>query len=174
MDQMGYMSVDSLLGPIRVAWDERGIHVVQLRSDEDVFVSTLRRWLPPGILPVPGFYPDIADQIEAYFAGSLRQFVLPLHLGGTPFQMTVWEALQRIPYGETRSYQDVARDVGNPAAVRAVGGANANNPIPLVVPCHRVIRKNGALGGFSSGVDIKKWLLNFEAHMAHTDTEGPP
>jgi len=174
MDQMGYMSVDSPLGAVHVAWDERGIHMVEFRGDEDTFVTSLMRRLPPAIHPVRGYYPDIAEQIIAYFARSLTQFSLPLYLTGTPFQMAVWEAVQQIPYAETRSYEEVAREVGHPAAVRAVGAANARNSVPLIVPCHRVIRKDGGLGGFASGVDIKQWLLDFEARTLRTHKAGPP
>jgi len=99
-------------------------------------------------------------QIEKYFLGELRHFSLPLDKNlGSPFQKKVWSALQKIPYGETWSYLDVARFIGQEKSCRAVGMANNRNPFVIVVPCHRVINKNGELGGFGSGVDLKSWLL---------------
>lgn len=103
-----------------------------------------------------------AEQLEAYFAGRLDRFDLPVALSGTPFQGKVWQALRQIPYGETRTYQEIAAAVGNPAACRAVGMANHHNPLAIVVPCHRVIGKNGALTGYAGGLDRKRFLLDLE------------
>lgn len=102
------------------------------------------------------------EQLEAYFAGSLQRFDLPVTLSGTPFQVEVWQALRQIPYGETRTYAEIAAAVGNPAACRAVGMANRQNPLAIVVPCHRVIGKNGALTGYAGGLDRKWFLLELE------------
>ena len=101
-------------------------------------------------------------QIQEYFAGKRRIFSLPVDPAGTAFQKRVWQQLVRIPYGETRSYGDIAAGIGSPKAVRAVGGANHNNPIIIVIPCHRVIYKSGALGGFGCGLDVKQYLLDLE------------
>ena len=103
-----------------------------------------------------------AGQLTDYFAGKRRRFELPLAARGTPFQQSVWAALADIPYGELRSYRDIANSIGNPAAVRAVGSANGRNPLPIVVPCHRVIGSNGALTGFAGGLPVKKYLLQLE------------
>lgn len=105
---------------------------------------------------------ETARQLDAYFARVLREFDLPLILRGTPFQVRAWEALQQIPYGTTRSYAEQARAIGMPDAVRAVGAANGRNPIPIVVPCHRVIGSNGKLTGFGGGLPLKRWLLDLE------------
>ncbi len=101
-------------------------------------------------------------QLLEYFRGHRRQFDVPLDLRGTPFQMMVWQELKRIPFGETASYQDIAQSIGRPHAVRAVGAANGANPIPIVIPCHRVIGKNGHLTGYHGGMDIKIALLQLE------------
>lgn len=101
-------------------------------------------------------------QITEYFAGKRKMFELPIHGKGTAFQQRVWEELQKIPYGETRSYEDIAVAIGNPKAVRAVGQANHNNPLLLIVPCHRVIHKNGDITGFGCGTEVKKYLLDLE------------
>jgi methylated-DNA-[protein]-cysteine S-methyltransferase len=101
-------------------------------------------------------------QLAAYFAGTRRGFDLPLAPAGTPFQQAVWQALLAIPHGETRSYLDVARMLGQPTATRAVGAANGRNPIAIVMPCHRVIGANGGLTGFGGGLANKRWLLDHE------------
>ncbi|MEJ2633682.1 MAG: methylated-DNA--[protein]-cysteine S-methyltransferase [Calditrichia bacterium] len=101
-------------------------------------------------------------QLELYFNGYLREFDVPLDLEGTAFQLRVWEQLCRIPFGTAISYQQLAEAVDNPQAMRAVGNANGRNPVPILVPCHRVIQKDGSIGGYSGGIHIKKWLLNHE------------
>lgn len=118
--------------------------------------------------------PEMSDQIASpllkkteqelgeYFEGKRKSFDLPLRLHGTEFQKKVWEALRQIPYGETRSYQDIARIVGNPVACRAVGGANHRNPVLILVPCHRVIGSNGTLTGYGGGLEMKQYLLELE------------
>jgi len=101
-------------------------------------------------------------QLRAYFSGDLRRFDLPLDLAGTPFQQRVWEELRKIPYGETRSYLQLACNLGAPAAVRAVGAANGANPVPIIVPCHRVIGASGKLVGYGGGLPLKRRLLALE------------
>jgi len=106
---------------------------------------------------------ETEKQLAAYFNGQLKEFSLNLHLNGTPFQQKVWQALRRIPYGEKRSYAQIASQIGNPKAVRAVGMANSKNPIPIIVPCHRVIGANGTLTGYTGGLDKKTALLDIES-----------
>ncbi len=109
---------------------------------------------------------DCARQLEQYFAGELRQFDLPLEPGGTAFQRAVWRALADIPYGQVCSYRDIARRLDKPGAVRAVGAANGRNPLPLVVPCHRVIGSDGSLTGYAGGLAVKTKLLELEGALA--------
>lgn len=106
------------------------------------------------------------EEMDEYFRGKLRDFSVPLDIRGTYFQKKVWEALMAIPYGQTRSYGDVARAIGNPGASRAVGMANAKNPLPIIVPCHRVIRSDGSPGGYGGGIDLKLKLLDLEAKFS--------
>jgi methylated-DNA-[protein]-cysteine S-methyltransferase len=106
---------------------------------------------------------EASRQLDAYFAAELRSFDLPLNPRGTPFQLSVWKALRNIPYGQTRSYGQIADVVGAPKAVRAVGAANGQNPIPIVIPCHRVIGSNGKLTGFGGGLPLKRLLLDLES-----------
>jgi methylated-DNA-[protein]-cysteine S-methyltransferase len=105
----------------------------------------------------------VVEQLEAYFAGELRDFDLPMEMHGTDFQRGVWASLCEIPYGETISYGELARWVGNPKASRAVGLANGRNPVAIIVPCHRVIGADGSLTGYGGGLDRKVWLLEHEA-----------
>lgn len=122
----------------------------------------LRHWpdaeLDPGAAPLP----EVRRQLDEYLSGKRRAFDLPLDLAGTEFQRLCWEALQRIPFGETRTYGEMARSIGRPAAVRAVGRANHDNPIGVIVPCHRVIGADGTLTGYAGGLDMKRTLLELE------------
>jgi methylated-DNA-[protein]-cysteine S-methyltransferase len=101
-------------------------------------------------------------QLQEYFSGARTRFTVPLDIAGTPFQRQVWEALRSIPYGETRSYAEIADQIGSPRAVRAVGAANGRNPVSIVAPCHRVIGSGGQLTGFAGGLEVKARLLAFE------------
>lgn len=157
-----YDSVSSPIGKIWMASDRAGVRLLRFRLREEDFLKEMREswgWHPRAD---EGFNRGVSEEIKAYFRGEVIRFSSPLHPVGSPFDMKVWETLQKIPLGETRSYQEIAQQVGNPRGCRAIGGANRRNPIPLLIPCHRVIRKNGGLGGFSSGTVIKEWLLRFE------------
>ncbi|MFD4633363.1 methylated-DNA--[protein]-cysteine S-methyltransferase [Streptomyces sp. NPDC058284] len=116
-------------------------------------------------------FAEATDQLAAYFAGELTEFDVPLRLDGTPFQRTVWRALQGIPYGETRTYGELAELLGRPGASRAVGLANGKNPIGVIVPCHRVIGANGSLTGYGGGLDRKQRLLAFEGGATRTGAD---
>ena len=112
------------------------------------------------------------EEFQAYFLGHLRRFTLPIDLrDGTPFQRKVWQSLKTIPYGETRTYAEQAAVIGHPRSVRAVGAANRKNPIPILLPCHRVIGSDGKLRGFRGGIEIKAWLLALEGE-GNTSTTG--
>jgi methylated-DNA-[protein]-cysteine S-methyltransferase len=123
--------------------------------------------MPPGVEGrADGSHPllgEAARQLGEYFAGVRRAFDLPLDLRGTPFQLRVWNALLRIPYGETRTYGQLAAALGQPGAARAVGAANGANPVGIIVPCHRVVAAGGGLGGFGGGLDRKRFLLALES-----------
>lgn len=121
------------------------------------------RWWPQGeIIADDGRLQPIVEQLQAYFRGQLRTFSLSLDMQGTLFQRQVWAALQQVPFGETRVYAEIAASIGNPKAVRAVGRANGANPVPVVVPCHRIIGKSGKLVGYGGGLEIKQMLLQLE------------
>ncbi|WP_055618554.1 methylated-DNA--[protein]-cysteine S-methyltransferase [Streptomyces phaeochromogenes] len=113
-------------------------------------------------------FTETIDELRAYFAGELKEFSVQLHLDGTTFQRSVWEQLRKIPYGETRSYGELADALGNPNASRAVGLANGKNPLGIIVPCHRVVGANGSLTGYGGGLERKRQLLDFERGEADT------
>jgi methylated-DNA-[protein]-cysteine S-methyltransferase len=119
-----------------------------------------------------GLLADVADQLSRYFAGGLRSFDVTLDPQGTEFQRRVWRALCDIPYGETRSYAEVASDVGRPKGARAVGTANNRNPIAILIPCHRVVGADGSLTGYAAGLDVKETLLNLERAVGPQSTGG--
>jgi methylated-DNA-[protein]-cysteine S-methyltransferase len=112
---------------------------------------------------------DVVSQLDAYFAGSLREFTVAMELSGTPFQEAVWEALQTIPYGSTRSYGEIAAAIGKNRAMRAVGLAAGRNPVPIVVPCHRVIGADGSLTGYGGGLETKRHLIELERGAGASD-----
>ena len=151
-----YTVIDSPLGPVLVAGDAAGLRHISFLAGTAA--------LQPG----PEWTRDEAPlrealrQLCAYFAGALRHFELPLAPRGTEFQQRVWRALREIPYGETTSYGELARSIGRPSASRAVGAANGRNPLPIVVPCHRVIGSTGRLTGFAGGLHLKEGLLELE------------
>lgn len=151
-----YRVIDSPVGPLTLAGD--GSTLLHLRMSDQSHEPDRSGWEPGG----DGIFEDVTEQLEAYFAGSLRAFDIDLDLVGTEFQRRVWAALRTIPYGETRSYGQIAEQIGSPGASRAVGLANGRNPIGIIVPCHRVIGSTGGLTGYGGGIDRKKTLLNLE------------
>jgi methylated-DNA-[protein]-cysteine S-methyltransferase len=151
-----YRSIDSPVGPLLLAGDDGGLRFV-------LFSKGGRPAAPqPGWEPDRGSLADSARQLTEYFKGKRRAFDVPVAPAGTAFQQTVWRHLQEIPYGETISYGELARRLGNPKAVRAVGLANGSNPIAIIIPCHRVIGSNGTLVGYGGGLPTKQALLALE------------
>lgn len=153
---MYYDIIESPIGPILLAGNEEGLkHLILLKGKKKADI-------PESWIKNKGFFKEAARQLEAYFSGELKSFDLELAPEGTDFQKSVWKALCEIPYGETRTYKEIAVSIGLPRAYRAVGLANNRNPIAIVVPCHRVIGSNGKLTGYASGLDIKEFLLMLE------------
>ena len=153
---MQYSFCECAKGPLLIAIDGAGLrHVEFMQGERPVLPQA--EWQRDDAALAP-----FVEQFAAYFAGRLRRFDLPLAATGTPFQQAVWQALCDIPYGETRSYGDIARTIGKPNAVRAVGAANGRNPLSIIIPCHRVIGQNGSLTGYAGGLPIKQALLTLE------------
>ncbi len=149
----------SPLGRLLIEEAHGAITRVLLPNDEDV--DTAAPIVPASTTPI---LEAACQQLGEYFAGTRTQFDLPLAPHGTPFMLSVWDALLEIPYGTTVSYKHIATALGNPRAVRAVGMANGRNPIPIIIPCHRVIGANGAPVGYTGGLHIKQQLLSLESH----------
>lgn len=157
-----YTHLDSPVGRLLLAGDETALHYISFPSGHKSF-GPEAAWRPA---ETP--FAEAKSQLLAYFAGNLVEFDLPLALHGTPFQESVWRTLPTIPYGETRSYGWLARTIGRSTAFRAVGAANGDNPLPIILPCHRVIGSDGSLTGFGGGIATKRFLLDLEARHAET------
>jgi len=153
----GAVTIATQLGPMRLIITDRGLADLEIRPKPAKAVSPRTKSAAPN-LPA-----NLVKQLQAYADGQRVCFTIPLDLrAGTAFQQVVWRMLQTIPYGETRSYAWVARQIGKPKATRAVGAACGANPVPIVVPCHRVVGSDGSLGGFSGGLALKRRLLALE------------
>jgi methylated-DNA-[protein]-cysteine S-methyltransferase len=162
---MFYTHTDSPVGRLLLAGDEEGLRLICFPTE------TKARTLETGWRRNAEAFKTTIQQLQAYFAGELTEFSLNIVPRGTSFQLLVWTALQQIPYGETISYGELARTIGRPTASRAVGAANGSNPLPIVVPCHRVIGSTGKLTGFGGGLDIKAALLALERNVCNTEGE---
>jgi AraC family transcriptional regulator of adaptative response/methylated-DNA-[protein]-cysteine methyltransferase len=162
--KIGYLTDASPLGRLLVAATEYGICAVSVGDSDAELVAALKREYPRADISKSDAVQELFDGIAKYFDGQLLN--LPLDVHGTAFQLKVWAALQTIPYGSTRSYSDVAKMIGKPKAIRAVANACGDNPVPLIVPCHRVIRRDGSLGGYGLGVHRKRALLERERKIA--------
>ena len=151
---MNSTCIDSPIGPLTLVAAKGALLEVQF-AEPGARASRPRQALEPVL-------EACAEQLAEYFGGRRKSFELPLAPQGTEFQRAVWSALAAIPFGELRSYSDIARDIGRPRAVRAVGAANGRNPLPIIVPCHRVIGSDGTLTGFAGGLEAKRRLLQLE------------
>jgi len=155
MTEVLFRSMDSPVGKLTLAG--KGGRLMHLHMVDQTYEPSREGWEPDH-----DAFPEAVEQLDAYFAGDRTEFDLDLDLVGTVFQRRVWEALLSIPYGETRSYGEIARQIGSPGAFRAVGLANGHNPIGIIVPCHRVIGSSGQLTGYGGGLDRKRALLELE------------
>ena len=176
MDLSGYdaygagigTTMDGMTAATRYCYTESPVGRIRLVGHDDILTGLHLADHERCPVPDPDWRADptgfagVRRQLDEYFAGDRRQFDIEVELHGSPFQVAVWSALRTIPYGETTSYAAIARAVGRPAAVRAVGAANGRNPVSIVVPCHRVIGADGSLTGYGWGVDRKAWLLELE------------
>ena len=166
-DTIAMATVATPLGDISAAISPRGLGYLGFGERAAALAEGwARRWWPQAALVYdqPSL-PDLYAQLAAYFAGELREWSLPLDLRGTQFQLEAWQALLQIPYGTTRAYSEHAAVIGHPRAVRAVGAANGANPISIIVPCHRLIGKGGALVKYGGGLEIKRRLLELEGAL---------
>ncbi len=164
MSKVFCTSFDSRIGRIYVASTEKGVCKISVpRESRKDFIAWLKEHFDVDqISDNRARNRDVIDQLNRYFSGKLAQFTCPIDLLGTPFQIRVWKELMKIPYGSTMTYKHLARRVSAPNATQAVGRANSSNPLPIIVPCHRVLGTNGALVGYSCGVKTKELLLRLE------------
>lgn len=144
--------LNSPLGKIEINGDDSGIVSVIFLDTDEVDISET----------IPLQLTEAVNQLKEYFEGERQQFTLKLSSNGTEFQKRVWQELQKIPFGKTVSYQQIASQLGDPKVIRAAASANGKNPIPIIIPCHRVIGSDGSLTGYSGGLERKKWLLELE------------
>jgi len=151
MKRMLTRTIDAPFGKLTLAVQDEALVAVHFGADPATDNSDVSETLDCA-----------AEQLEEYFSGARCAFSVPIAMQGTPFQQRVWRALMDIGYGQTATYQDIADMIGNPKACRAVGMANNRNPLPIIVPCHRVVGKDGSLTGYAGGLDVKEWLLNLE------------
>lgn len=158
-----WSEVESDHGTFGVASSAKGLLTMLLPSEAMNHTAAIRKLAGRcAIVPDDGHNAEAMQQLREYLAGDLREWDVPLDMRGTPFQIAVWRAVAEVGYGETVSYGEIARRIGNPAAVRAVGAANGANPLPPIVPCHRIIGSNGKLTGYGGGLPLKQRLLDLE------------
>jgi len=163
MRKVHYSTFDSpLLKKVFVASTDKGVCMVDFLTSEKAFLQKLRKRCGGEIVRDDRRNQGVLSQLKKYLSGDLQRFDCRLDMSGTPFQQKVWSALAKIPYGQTRSYKEIAQAIGHSNAFRAVGSANGSNSLPLILPCHRVIESSGGLGGFGHGLKVKKQLLDFE------------
>lgn len=162
------LTIKSPIGPINLYATEQGLAVVAFdvhKNNESYTQALARRWGRQWVEADHEILKQAAQQLEEYFAGQCSTFDVPLDLLGTEFQQSVWMTLLKIPKGDTWSYKQQAASMGKPTACRAVAAANGQNPISIIVPCHRVIGSDGSLTGYASGLDRKRWLLQHEGYL---------
>ncbi|ADI00064.1 methylated-DNA--[protein]-cysteine S-methyltransferase [Salisediminibacterium selenitireducens] len=161
-----YSVMNSPLGDLTLVKSEKGLCYIEFGSSKDTICHVRRKLRTRQIRDELVWNEDeltaVKTQLEEYFNGERTSFDVALDMKGTPFQKLVWEKVNQIPYGKTKSYKDIAVEIGAPKAVRAIGGANNQNPVPLIIPCHRVIGSNGSLVGYGGGLDKKEKLLDLE------------
>lgn len=159
-------TLDSPLGPLRLIFTTVGLAAIALPGERERHDRWMRRVFPRAearsTVPPGTAHAEVFQQLEQYFEGRRRVFDLPLDLRGSSFQKAVWSNVARIPFGRIASYSEIAHLIGRPGASRAVGAANGSNPIPLVIPCHRVVGADGSLTGYGGGLPAKRWLLVHE------------
>lgn len=168
-----YDELDTPIGRLTLVHSAVGLCHIKFRAYElaaEKLDIWCQRWYENYTLEYsPEHLSEVTAQLKQYFAGERLEFDLPLDMKGTEFQIRVWEALRAIPYGQAVSYKYIAQQIGSPAAVRAVGGANNRNPVSIIVPCHRVIGMNGKLVGYGGGLNIKEQLLKMEGYLQHSE-----
>lgn len=166
---MKYSVMHSPLGDLTLVKSQKGLSFIAFGSSKETICHIQRKLraqqIRDELILSENDFANEQEQLDQYFAGERKTFDLETNMHGTPFQKMVWNEVAAIPYGETRSYKEIAKAIGAPKAVRAIGGANNQNPLPLIIPCHRVIGSNGSLVGYGGGIDKKEYLLELEGTL---------
>jgi O-6-methylguanine DNA methyltransferase len=164
MEKLFYTTLKTPIQSLLILSSEKGlVRIMFIDTKQELFLHKLKNeYTDITFVEDKSKNQTALDQLKEYFAGTRKNFTLPLDLRGTPFQKQVWAALGQVPYGQTCSYGEIASRIGKPGSARAVGMANHNNPIPIVIPCHRIIGADGSLTGYGAGIHIKEKLLNLE------------
>lgn len=169
MAEITITQFDTPAGRYSAALTPKGLALLLFPTNDPALChSWAKRWAPDATITVGQHNPHLAQlqqELTAYFEGRLRSFSVPLDLHGTPFQTRVWHEVYKVGYAQLRSYREIANSIGSPTAVRAVGAANGANPVPIIVPCHRIIGSDGNLVGYGGGLDLKRRLLELEGAM---------
>ena len=163
MEKIYYTGLETPMGIMWAAASENGLVQFEISGNKEDFMKELRGHIKAEYVEEPNRFKELKAQLDRYFRGEKLIFKVPLDMRGTSFQVDVWKAIYSIPNGKLSSYGRIARQIGHPKAVRAVGNAVGDNPISLIVPCHRVVASDGGLGGFSGGLDLKRRLLVHES-----------
>lgn len=171
MEKIYYCDIDSPMGKMWTATSSAGLVRLNLPCGENRFLHELDRQIDVEPEYRPGKLDELSEWLDGYFKGNHTAYDEPFDLRGTEFQKRVWREIYKIPYGKLTSYGMIARDIGKPSASRAVGNAVGQNPLSIVIPCHRVVWMNGGLGGFGGGLDMKRFLLNLEHVLPRADGE---
>ena len=167
MSIIHYTNLITPVGILLIASSEKGLVriIFTTEEDPDPFSTLLNEFADTDLIESREFNEDACRQLEEYFNETRSEFDLPLDLHGTDFQKAVWNSVAEVPYGQTRTYGQIAEDIGNPGSIRAVGAANGANPVPIVIPCHRIIGADGSLTGYGGGIEIKRKLLVLEKNL---------
>lgn len=168
---MSYTVAETSIGPIMLAATEKGLRFIRFGKRAPELLEMMQREYPSATFQ-EGQFSLWEQALEAHLQGNEPQLALPLDVQGTPFQVKVWQYLQKIPYGTVQTYAEVAKGIGQPSAIRAVAGACAANALAIAIPCHRVIRSNGELGGYRWGLSMKQALIDRESRFTQTSEKG--
>jgi len=174
LERVYYTGIKSPIGIIWAAATGKGLLRVDFPQPELKFIESIRRRMEAVLVKETGKFHELIRLMRSYFDGERVTFNLPLDLRGTEFKKAIWNSIHRIPYGRLMSYGGLAAAVGRPRAVRAAGNAVGANPLAIIIPCHRVIRSDGSLGGFGGGLNLKRYLLNIEGVLPEKEDEGYP
>ena len=172
MEKIYYADLETPMGTMWAAASEKGLVQFHITYNKEGFMRELKTRIKAEFVEDPSKFKELKSQLDRYFKGERLVFEVPFDMRGTPFQVDVWKAIYSIPYGKLMSYGGIAKQIGHPKAVRAVGNAVGDNPLGLIVPCHRVVSSNGGIGGFTGGLEWKRRLLAQEGILGSSEEKS--